>query len=90
MKTTISVPEGLTQQDKEQCFLICNACKDKVNPFGEIKRCSCGNLAVDEEMSTDKLLYMKEHQPTTFAVTSDYKPTFKEKLINMFKGKNKV
>lgn len=90
MRTTISVPESLTQQDKEKCFLICGSCREEVNPFGEIKRCTCGNLQVDEEKSTDRLLYMKEHQPAQFTVTSEYKPTFKEKIMDILKGKNKV
>jgi hypothetical protein len=44
---------------------------------------------VDEEKSTDKILYLKRNDLVDYRVTSEYNPTFKERIMNMFKGKNK-
>ena len=85
MTRTISFSE----KSKEAC-IICGHCGDKVYPFDEPKYCSCGNIQIDKGKSTDKILYLKEHQPPQITVTSDYKPTFKEMILDMFKSKNKV
>lgn len=71
----------------ENSYLICGNCKVKVYPFHNTKFCSCGNIAVDEEKSTDKVIYLKDYQSAKFTATSEYKPTFKERLMNIFKGK---
>jgi len=84
------ITADMTDEQRETACLICGYCKVRVYPFSSPKSCECGNLAVDEEKSTDKVIYLKDHQPTTFTVTSNYKPTFKEIVMNMLKGKNKV
>jgi len=85
MKRTISFSEK-----SKEASIICGHCGVNVHPFDEPKFCKCGNIQIDEERSTDKILYLKEHQPPQITVTSDYKPTFKEKILDMFKFKNKV
>lgn len=79
----------VTEQDKNS-YLICGNCNVKVYPFYTPKFCSCGNISIDEEKSTDKVLYLRRNDLVDYRVTSDYKPTFKEKIMDMFKGKNKV
>lgn len=80
---------AVSEQDKNS-YLICGNCNVKVYPFYTPKFCSCGNIAIDEEKSTDKILYLKRNDLVDYRVTSDYKPTFKEKVLGMFKFKNKV
>jgi len=89
-RRTIKWLDNTPEQQKEVACLICGYCNTRVHPFSSPKRCECGHIEVDEEKSTDDLLYLKDHQPTQFTVTSDYKPKFKEKLMNMFKGKNNL
>lgn len=80
---------NLSKEIHADCYLICTVCDTKMHPFKQPKRCVCGNLQVDEEKSTDMIIHLKERNPPKIEVALA-EPTFKEKLINMFKGKNKI
>jgi len=81
---------NLSKEIHADCYLICTVCDTKIYPFKQPKRCVCGNLQVDEEKSTDMIIHLKERTPPKIEVTPSTEPTFKEKIMDMFKGKNNL
>lgn len=80
---------NLSKDAHADCYLICTVCDSKMYPFKQPKRCVCGNLQVDEDKSTPMIIHLKERHPPKIEVIPSRELTFKEKIMDMFKGKNK-